>query len=193
MKVYLFFIYVKPEDIYHYPLVRRYHSTDKQYEVDGYLRYFYAYTKDKVLKDIFMEERNMKLFGKYPSIIHMDVEEMEKFELAFLGRELERRGIEGTELLPHGGIGNLVGTGDEFSYATYDYFDDISCSSWYQDLPPSSIFAEEYREALIDLHYPIESIFDGFESIGDMDNDIYDKYAIYANSFGNLYKVGKKI
>lgn len=191
MKVYLFFLYVPNKKKNDFPLVNRYRIVDKEILFDNKERFLYAYTTDKLLRDLFKKERNMKLFGAKPTkVTFHDMKAFEAFEKKYMGRELERRGVHDHKFTAIPKSCSVVGTSDEFDYVEYDW-QNLFFPTVEEDLPISSIFKEKYRNALSTLHYPFETIYDYAEGMGwwsfETGYIVLDEFQLFMKFFGNLY------
>lgn len=198
MKVYLFFMYLDIHEINTFPLVKEYLKQDPTLvEINGYYRILYAWTDDKVLRDIFERDRKMNLFGKKHSTIKFDKKEYSEFSLRYLGRELDCKGINPKTFTftKTEGVGNVVGTCDEFDYAEINYPNEIinDLLNSGKEIPPMEIFSEKYRNALDKIGYLFETLFDCSEFYmtgSSTDNLLINEYLIFCESFGRLYRQG---
>lgn len=198
MKVYLFFMYLDTHEINTFPLVKEYLEQDPTLaEINGYHRILYAWTDDKVLRDIFERDRKMNLFGKKYSTIKFDKKEYSEFSLRYLGRELDCKGINPNifAFTKAGGVGKVVGTCDEFDYAEINHPNEIinDLLNSGKEIPPMEIFSEKYKNALDKIGYLFETMFDYSEFYmtgASTDGLLINEYLIFCESFGRLYKQG---
>lgn len=198
MKIYAFFLYVSKKFYTSYLLINRYRTSDPRVMVGDTERYLYAYTDKKSYRDVFMKERNMKLFGYHPTTITFQTEEQfDIFDKLFMGRELEWRGIEDFKFTVHGDR-KILGTSDEFSYSQYDYPEtliDILCPTAESEIPFAEMFRQKYRLSLVDLEYPFQCKYDVYDDyLWDTINSrlILDEYGVFIKYFSNLFRDPKK-
>lgn len=197
MTVYVFFAYVKDmTEASKFPLIKRYlipSKTNPMIRDDDCWdrRVMYAYTTKKIYRDLFMLERDMNRFGCYPSKMKLMKDQYEQFDLQFMGRELELRGIRNHKILPRKGTTNILATSDEFSYVMYEYFSSEILEHLDLDFPISAIFKKKYRNALHLLEYPFEDLSDVLDGYGwfNLENRcVLDEPSAFVNAFGNLYR-----
>lgn len=196
-KVYVFFAYLDERDMYKYPVAKRYYAQDhfqkgKQTE-DGIVKILYAWTTDKTLKRLFVMDRSKEIFQYKPLVVEMEHKQLEGFEKEYGGRQLSLRGIEEYKLSKTSGIGNILGTEDEFSYVAYDFMEDSYTQNTINllaELPPADIFNEEIQNILEILKYPIRTFMDYEDPYWSWNNYEVDfnEYALFIRFFSNLYK-----
>ena len=186
MKVYLFFIYADYEKLTEFPIAKRYITNSSSLkEIGDKVRIFYAFTKDKSIRNEFVNTRNMRIFGNKYTTVFMDDSEYESFSKEHEGKELTRMRYDDHKLVKNG-IGSLILTYDELSYTQYDYLEKDFFIDFIDDLPPLDLFQSEYRESFEKILYPIQSMIDYLEF--NTDQLLFDELNLFLKLFGNTFK-----
>lgn len=185
MKVYLFFIYVDYEKLTEFPIAKRYvTSTSSLKEIGDKVRIFYAFTKDKNIRNEFVNTRNMRIFGNKYTTVFMNDLEFESFSKEHEGKELTRMRYDDHKLVKNG-IGSLILTYDELSYTQYDYLEKDFFIDFIDDLPSLDLIQSDYREPFEKILYPIQSMMDYLDL--NTDQIVFDELNLFLKLFGNTF------
>ena len=148
-------------------------------------RGFCSFTKDKSMKNEFVNTRNMRILGKKYTTVFMDDSEYESFSKEHEGKELTRMRYDDHKLVKNG-IGSLVLTYDELSYTQYDYLEKDFFIDFIDDLPPLDLFQSKYQDPFEKILYPIQSLIDYLEF--NTDQLLFDELNLFLKLFGNTFK-----